>query len=138
MALTQADRARGAYPTPPSLARILAEFALRDPADRLLDPGCGAGGLLAAGAAALGAQVTIGDFLDLAPGPPVDAVIGNPPFLGYHRFRRGAPGLNGFASAWAAFTLRTLDWLKPTGRLALVLPAELMAAGYAAPRRRLA
>lgn len=165
MVLTPADRARGAYPTPPSLARVLAEFALRDPADRLLDPGCGAGALLAAAAArlralgatgplrdqlrgveiaptaaaeamALGAEVTVGDFLDLTPGPVVDAVIGNPPFLGYHRFRRGVPGLNGFASAWAAFTLRALDWLKPGGRLALVLPAELMAAGYAAPLRR--
>lgn len=165
MALTTADRARGAFPTPPSLARTLAEFALRDPADRLLDPGCGAGALLvaaaarlralgatgplhgqlhgveidpatAATAATLGARITTGDFLDLAPDAPVDAVIGNPPFLGYHRARRIA-GLNGFASAWAAFALRALDWLKPGGRLALVLPAELMAAGYAAPLRRL-
>ncbi len=165
MALTAAERARGAYPTPPTLARCLAEFALRDPADRMLDPGCGAGALLAAAAArlralgaigplqdqlhgveidpaaaaaaaTLGARVTVGDFLDLAPGASVDAVIGNPPFLGYHRARRTI-GLNGFASAWAAFTLRALDWLKPGGRLALALPAELMAAGYAAPLRRL-
>jgi adenine-specific DNA-methyltransferase len=165
MVLTPADRARGAYQTPPSLARVLAEFALRDPADRLLDPGCGDGALLAAAvarmralgaagllddrlhgveidaeaarrAALLDARITLGDFLDLALGPPVDAVIGNPPFLGYHRFRRSVPGLSGFASAWAAFTLRALDWLKPCGRLALVLPAELMAAGYAAPLRR--
>lgn len=40
--------------------------------------------------------------------------------------------LTGLASSWAAFAVHAIGHLKPGGRLALVLPAELLTVGYAA------
>jgi len=77
-----------------------------------------------------------------------DAVIGNPPFVRYqeHRgdirkrsvsaaFAQGVR-LSGLASSWAATLVHASAFLKPTGRLAMVLPAELLTVGYAEPIRR--
>lgn len=89
------------------------------------------------------------DFFDLDPGEiaPVDAVIGNPPYIRYHGFagsdrekamrRTRAQGveLSGLASSWAHFTVHGAAFLQPEGRLALVLPAELLHADYAEPVR---
>lgn len=83
-----------------------------------------------------------------APLDYVDAVIGNPPFVRYqqhsgasrHRsssaaLRQGVR-LNGLASSWAASLAHASGFLKPDGRLAMVLPAELLTVGYAEPVRR--
>ena len=42
----------------------------------------------------------------------------------------------GLASSWAAFTVHAALFLKPEGRLGLVLPAELLTVNYAADVRR--
>jgi hypothetical protein len=80
--------------------------------------------------------------------PLVDACIGNPPYVRYQSFagdarKRGreaalAAGVrvDGLASSWAPFTVHAASFLKPGGRLGLVLPAELMSVNYAAPVRR--
>ncbi len=77
--------------------------------------------------------------------PPVDVVIGNPPFIRYHRFtgatRKKAltrakdmgVELNGLSSAWAPFIVHATGFLKPDGRLAMVAPGEIMHASYALP-----
>ncbi|WP_157759660.1 N-6 DNA methylase [Cellulosimicrobium cellulans] len=78
----------------------------------------------------------------------VDAVIGNPPFVRYQQhvgasrhlssnaaLRQGVR-LNGMASSWAASLAHASGFLKPDGRLAMVLPAELLTVGYAEPVRR--
>jgi adenine-specific DNA-methyltransferase len=77
-----------------------------------------------------------------------DAVIGNPPFVRYQEHRgdirkRSAAAalaqgvrLSGLASSWAATLVHASAFLKPTGRLAMVLPAELLTVGYAEPIRR--
>lgn len=89
------------------------------------------------------------DFFDLSPdgAGPVDVVIGNPPYIRYHRFKgearkkaqlaAGAAGvvLSGLASSWAAFVVHGARFLRPEGRLAFVLPAELLHADYAGPVR---
>jgi adenine-specific DNA methylase len=89
------------------------------------------------------------DFFDLDPSalPPVDAAIGNPPYIRYHGFhgldrekallRAHAQGveLTGLASSWAHFVAHAAAFLKPTGRLALVLPAELLHTDYGQPVR---
>ncbi|GAA1950523.1 N-6 DNA methylase [Agromyces allii] len=86
------------------------------------------------------------DMLD-APLPFVDAVIGNPPFVRYQEhvglsrrlsveaaLRQGVR-LSGLASSWAASLVHSAGFLKPDGRLAMVLPAELLTVGYAEPIR---
>lgn len=77
-----------------------------------------------------------------------DAVIGNPPFVRYQEHRgdvrkRSAAAalaqgvrLSGLASSWAATLVHASAFLKPTGRLAMVLPSELLTVGYAEPVRR--
>jgi adenine-specific DNA-methyltransferase len=102
----------------------------------------------------LDAHLLPGDFFALetpaqlgCPLPEMDAVIGNPPFVRYQEhsgnarrhslaaaLRQGVP-LSRMASTWAAALVHASGFLKPTGRLAMVLPAELMTVHYAQPVR---
>ena len=82
-----------------------------------------------------------------APLPYLDAVVGNPPFVRYQEHvgesRRLSVAaalaqgvrLNGLASSWAASLVHACGFLKDEGRLAMVLPAELLTVGYAEPIR---
>jgi len=102
----------------------------------------------------LDAHLIASDFFELptpdqldAPVPYLDAVVGNPPFIRYQEHtgasrRRSAEAalkqgvrLNGLASSWAASLAHAAGFLKPEGRLAMVLPAELLTVGYAEPIR---
>jgi hypothetical protein len=95
------------------------------------------------------ASIQVSDFFAVEPSGSYDAVIGNPPYVRYQDFsgeartrsrqaalRAGVP-LTNLASSWAAFTVHASLFLKPGGRLALVLPAELLTVNYAAGIRRL-
>ncbi len=102
-----------------------------------------------------GAHFVRSDFFELATPAQIgdrvgwqDAVIGNPPFVRYqdHRghirkrsvaaaFEQGVR-LSGLASSWAATLVHASAFLRPSGRLAMVLPAELLTVGYAEPIRR--
>lgn len=82
------------------------------------------------------------------PLPQMDAVIGNPPFVRYQEHRglprqrsaaaalRQGVRLSGLASSWAAVLVHAQAFLRPGGRLAMVLPAELLTVQYAEPVRR--
>lgn len=99
--------------------------------------------------AALGRSldVSVGDFFAMTPTGDVTAVLGNPPYVRYHAHAgadrvasraaalRAGVALSGLASVWAAFTVHAAQFLAPGGRLALVLPAELLSTNYAAPVR---
>lgn len=79
--------------------------------------------------------------------PYVDAVVGNPPFVRYHEHRgvqrRRAMAaalaqgvrLSGLASSWAALLVHASAFLKRDGRIAMVLPSELLSVQYAEPIR---
>jgi adenine-specific DNA-methyltransferase len=96
-----------------------------------------------------GADIRSLDFFDLEPATTakVDVAIGNPPYLRYHAFTGGerrkalaraqAEGveLTRLASSWAHFVVHASAFLKETGRLALVLPAELLHTDYGQPIR---
>lgn len=74
-----------------------------------------------------------------------DFAVGNPPFIRYQRFsgkmRRTALGLcrtlgvdfTALTSSWAPFLVATANLLRPGGRLAFVVPAEIGHAPYARP-----
>ncbi|HWM95005.1 MAG TPA: N-6 DNA methylase [Thermoanaerobaculia bacterium] len=96
----------------------------------------------------------ISSFFSLPPpgglfGPTegVDVVIGNPPYIRYQDFAGGARlealeraahagvQLTRLASSWAHFVVHAAAFVRPGGRLALILPAELIHTSYAAPLR---
>lgn len=94
------------------------------------------------------AKIRVSDFFLVDAKPTYDAIIGNPPFIRYQdwtgdqrdraRFAALQQGvaLTGLSSSWAAFVAHSAGFLKPGGRLGLVLPAELLTVNYAAPIRR--
>lgn len=94
------------------------------------------------------ARIRTADFFDVAPTPAYSAVLGNPPYIRYQDFRgsqraqsrraalKAGVTLSALASSWAAFTVHAALFLRPGGRLALVLPAELLSVNYAAPVRK--
>lgn len=98
--------------------------------------------------AGIAGSIGVGDFFDMPAERRFDAVIGNPPYVRYQDFtgvartqgRRAAlgagVGLTALASSWAAFTVHAAEFLRPGGRLGLVLPAELLTVNYAADVRR--
>lgn len=94
------------------------------------------------------AHIRTADFFTIDPRAEYTAVIGNPPYIRYQDFRgatraqsrraalKAGVTLSGLASSWAAFTVHAALFLKPGGRLALVLPAELLSVNYAAAVRK--
>lgn len=93
------------------------------------------------------ALVHEGDFFTWAAETPerFECAAGNPPFIRYQTFkgaareralslcRRLGANFSGLASSWAPFLVATAGLLKPGGRLAFVVPAEIGHAPYAAP-----
>lgn len=184
MDTSERRKARGAFFTPPEIARYLCDWAVREPSDTVFEPSCGeASFLLAAGeklrslganplfwgeqlqgveifdtsarnaevmlqGAGLDARVSVGDFFEHEPPITYDAIVGNPPFVRYQNFTGAARSrsieaalaqgvrLSGLASSWAAFVVKAALHLSPGGRLALVLPAELLSVNYAQEVRR--
>lgn len=97
------------------------------------------------------ARVVRSDFFDLEPRalPIMDAVIGNPPYIRFHDFtgadrdkgllraQQMGVSLTRLASSWAPFVVHATAFLGDGGRLALVLPAELLHTDYGQPVRDL-
>lgn len=93
------------------------------------------------------AQVVCADFFAWAATTPsrFDCAAGNPPFIRYQRFSGKTRGLaqdlcaalgvrlSGLCSSWAPWLLVTASLLRPGGRMAFVVPAEIGHAPYAAP-----
>lgn len=93
------------------------------------------------------AEVVVADFFEWAEGrgPSFDAAIGNPPFIRYQQFsgatrkralklsQRLGVNFSKLASSWAPFIAVAASLLKPGGRLAFVVPAEIGHATYAEP-----
>ena len=192
------DKLRGGYYTPAAVSRFLAQWAVRSPADRVLEPSCGDGSICvpsverllalagssntppgeivgielheeeankaevkirAASRGRVRATVLAADFFAqaeswgvaeplLAPLQAFDAVIGNPPFVRYQDFLERhrkvafrlmqAAGLNPnrLTNAWVPFLVVGAKLLRPDGRLAMVIPAELLQVSYAAEIRQ--
>jgi adenine-specific DNA methylase len=94
------------------------------------------------------------DFFDVKPFdirfwiPKVHAVVGNPPYVRYHLFkgevrqkaleaaRRAGVELTELTSSWAPYIIHSAQFLRKDGRLAMVVPAELLQVDYAEPVRK--
>lgn len=73
---------------------------------------------------------------------PVDLIVGNPPFIRYQQFSgesraralasalRVGARLTRLSASWAPFLLHALQFLRPGGAMAMVVPAELAQTGY--------
>lgn len=168
-------RLRGAYYTPQSVAEFIAEWAVRWDGEHVLEPSFGDGMFLRAvgqsigrrnldgvrvsgveidaqardlalrDGAIAGAELRLGDFLDVEPFA-VQAVIGNPPYV---RLRRLAPAdrerallgaqvgmgalMDPSGSLWMPFVLHAMRFLDRGGRLAFVLPYDFTYVRYARP-----
>lgn len=80
--------------------------------------------------------------------PAFDCCVGNPPFIRYQKFPEPSRSLgmellqnaglrpNKLTNIWVPFVVGATLALKPGGRLALVLPAELLQVSYAAQLRQ--
>ncbi|HLV81266.1 MAG TPA: N-6 DNA methylase, partial [Chthonomonadaceae bacterium] len=174
-ACTSNARRRGAYYTPPTAADFMADWLLRQEGEHVLEPSFGEGIFLRSigacaerrgfrrvrvtgieiGPEALsregrtppGTDVDLrcGDFLAETPFP-VQAVIGNPPYV---RLRHLPPAqrrraldaacaalgkpMDPGGSVWVPFALHAMRFLERGGRMALVLPYELTYVRYARP-----
>lgn len=85
---------------------------------------------------------------DQRPKVSFDAIIGNPPFIRYQNFQeehrrpafeimqRAGLSPNRLTNSWVPFVVAASFLLSEKGRLALVIPAELLQVNYAAELRR--
>lgn len=86
-----------------------------------------------------GSEVFNEDFLKFArTADPYDAVVGNPPYIRYQflssetqelareLYRRHGLPFTKHLNAWAPFIVDSLDRLTPGGRIAMIIPAELL------------
>lgn len=88
------------------------------------------------------------DWVGKVPPQSFDVVLGNPPFIRYQNFpepsRTAAMefmrsvGLrpNRLTNIWVPFVVASIHLLRPNGRLAMVLPAELLQVTYAGQLRQ--
>ena len=174
-----AQKLRGGYYTPVTLARYLCEWAVRTGGEKVLEPSAGDGNFIVALSDAvsrkgLGEPVTVtaveldsgeiakarararklesarvtwcnADFFAACGRLPrdFDVVVGNPPFIRFQHFdtdsrerafghlRRHGYRPTKLANAWAAFVQLSVELLRSGGRLAMVIPAELLQVKYA-------
>ncbi len=156
---------RGQYFTPRPLVELVADLAGIRRDDRVLDPTCGSGGFLLAahdrGADVDGIEVdpdlaalarlnlalhganpravTTADFFAMTPEPTYDVILANPPFSveivdPEVLARHGLPGKR--VGSDVLFLRTALGWLRPSGRLATLVPYSVLTSPALAPLRR--
>lgn len=98
------------------------------------------------GTVALDGRFLCKDFIDVRPEDfsvrNVDVTIGNPPYVSHHNMSPAQKGsietwrtqfqahFSGRSSLWAYFILHAIEFLKPGGRMAWVLPGSLVHSNY--------
>ena len=158
------SKSLGAYFTPEAVADALVRWAVRNPADLLLDPSSGDGRFIALHPNSVGVErdpASVAEAAGRAPHATIveadfftwasddsrrfDCAAGNPPFIRYQRFngatrraaldycRRLGVSFSGLSSSWAPFIAAAASKLRPGGRMAFVVPAEIGHAPYAVP-----
>jgi adenine-specific DNA-methyltransferase len=101
---------------------------------------------------AIASGIVSGDFFswleENASSPKFDVVLGNPPFIRYQNFPESSRSLamnymqskglrpNRLTNMWVPFVVAAISLLKEGGRLAMVIPAELLQVTYAGQLRQ--
>ena len=146
-------KARGAFFTPPPVARFVADWAVQSPGDAVLEPSCGEAaflhevgrggrhqGLLVGvelhkesaaesertlHAQGIDATIRPVDFFEIDPDGSYDAVVGNPPYVRYQEFSGDARLKSRAAALRAGVSLTGLasSWAAFTVHSALFLKA---------------
>lgn len=178
------EKELGSWYTGDKMSQILADWAIRNPSDYMMDPSFGGGIFFLAAEkrlvelgqdpahikkqlfgvdidaeafdiakelpiTPLSSHLIHSDFFNVDPKslPALDCIIGNPPYVRYQQWdatkspahqiatELGYP-LTKLSSLWAPFVLQMSRFLKPGGRMGLVLPAEILYAQYARPIQR--
>lgn len=92
-------------------------------------------------------HIEVGDFFKQRPSKTYNVIIGNPPYVRFQVLdanqkdsfkevsNRTGYAISALASAWAPFVMHSATFLSEGGRLAFVLPAELLTVNYAASIR---
>lgn len=187
--ISDTDKLRGGYYTPPELAGWLCNWAIRDGSNTVFEPSCGDGIFLRAagrrlielgtsrskagrllqgvelhgGEAARARELFLESFKTKTP-PNVetadlfqwllrnpdarfDVVVGNPPFVRYQNFPEPSRSLamammerqglrpNKLTNTWVPFVVAATMSIRPGGRLAMIVPAELLQVSYAGQLR---
>lgn len=163
-AMSQSRKDLGQYFTPSMVAQTLTNWVVRSRSDLLLDPSCGDGVFLVNRPGSVGveldretyklakkqvphSQIWNDDFFKWAARTALrfDALVGNPPFIRYQRFKgeQRSRALNlaasagvkfsGLTSSWAPFLVCAAELLKIGGRMAFVVPAEIGHSTYVPP-----
>lgn len=100
-----------------------------------------------------GSQVVTADFLawsldNLESSEPFDGVVGNPPFVRYQYvdkaqqeragqiFKRSELPFTKHTNAWVPFVVASLAHLRAGGRLAMIVPSEVLHVPHAEPLRK--
>nr|WP_304661728.1 N-6 DNA methylase [Arthrobacter sp. zg-Y238] len=174
--LDSTRRSLGSYFTPDDATAFMVEWALRGNGESWLEPSLGDGSFVrtanayatrrgwekprvtaveldrATAASAVEAgivapqSIRVADFLSERDIPPVDVVVGNPPYVRVRALNdelaasalqaaestMGAP-MDPAGSAWLPFVAKSTTHLKIGGRLALVLPLDFTYVRYARP-----
>ncbi|GDX81266.1 hypothetical protein LBMAG42_30770 [Deltaproteobacteria bacterium] len=155
---------RGQYFTPRPLVELVADLANIRRDERVLDPTCGSGGFLLAahdrGADVDGIEVDpdlaalarlnlalhganpravmTADFFSLTPEPTYDVILANPPFS-VEILDPDVLARHGVASKRVGsdvlFLRTALGWLRPSGRLATLVPYSVLTSPALAPLR---
>ena len=173
MIISDDPRQTGRFYTPPGVADLVLELARRGTSDTVWDPTCGDGvflrcamkrghpaerlfgtdvdGEALARVGIEGATLRETDLFALDPGdlPPMDAIVGNPPFVRNERLdpkhrawalARVREGLGFAPPAKADLSILVLlhctRFLAPGGRLAFVMPATFLESAVGQPVRR--
>ena len=133
----------GGFYTHPAIAAFLVEWVKGCQPMRILEPSCGNGGFLEEieKAELRGLRRLVACEIDGE--EAFDAVVGNPPFIRYQYLPQEQQRVSEkifhalrlpftkHCNAWAPFILGSLHLLRPGGRLAMVVPAEIFHIAYA-------
>ena len=152
------QKLRGAYYTPPAIAKFILQWGINDSNDlNILEPSCGDGIFLECiwhdkmrynSITAVEYERKEADRFCLDTDKRFNLVVGNPPFIRYQYydpeqqkladeiFKRSKLKRTKLTNAWVTFVIGCSQLLTETGKMGFVIPSELLMVKYAQQLRQ--